>query len=441
MEDNLQEKLMEIGLALPDLLMPKKDIDYEKWTVIACDQYTSQPEYWEKVEALVGESPSSLRLMLPEIYLEKEDTEQKLKQVQLTMQDYLKKDIFDILPQTAVLVERTFSSGKIRQGLVMAVDLEKYDYSAQSASLIRPSEGTIVSRLPPRIKIREKAPLELPHIMLLLDDPEKTVLEPLFNQDSKETLYDFPLLLGAGHLKGWKLQEPDKLKDSLQFLLKKAALKSNNPLLYAVGDGNHSLATAKAVWENAKQNLDLESRKNHPARFALVEIVNLYGPSLEFEPIYRLLKHCDRKSLLDFLKEKAQCRISESSREKVHQAVFKSTDSKQRIGFVDSHGYCLLEFEKEMHSLALGTLQYWLDEFCRIHSHVDLDYIHGLEDLVELSQAVNTLGLIVPCIQKEDFFQTIEADGVFPRKTFSMGEAEEKRFYLEARLIQEKSNA
>ncbi len=450
-------KLESLGLRLPEVLLPAAGTDYGKWAVVACDQYSSEREYWKRAEGLVAGAPSTLGLIFPEAYLEDADADGRIARIQATMRDYLARGVLASVGEGLVLVERfTPFEKKPRVGLVLAVDLEAYRYGADSTSLIRPSEGTIVERLPPRMRIRRGAPLELPHIMLLLDDPKRSVIEPVHAaRKDLPTLYDFELMLGSGRIRGWKVADPavlDAMAQALAALADPAAFKakygSDHPLLFAVGDGNHSLATAKAGWEEMKAAHPGDaSLSEHPARYALVELVNVYDEGLPFHPIHRLLTGVDEGALLGALEgasEGAAARglafeIDRCPSPAAAMAAVDATDANvsgaQKIACLSPAGSLVITFPKPKAKLAAGTLQDFLDPFLKSSPGLGIDYIHGTESLLALAAKPGNLGLYLPPIDKSGFFATLVRDGVMPRKTFSMGEAPEKRFYVEARKI------
>ncbi|MBQ7033824.1 MAG: DUF1015 domain-containing protein [Clostridia bacterium] len=401
-----------------DILLPK-NTDWEKWSVVACDQYTSEPEYWEKVESLVGDAKSTLRLTLPEIYLESADAPERIAAIGRAMETYapeMKK-----LENSFVYVERTLSGGRVRRGIVGMVDLEAYNYEKGAKSPIRATEGTVIERIPPRLKVREGASMELPHVMILIDDRDKTVIEPLAEKKG-EVLYDFDLMMGGGHIAGWRVEdtEADRVQEAIAALAVgfTARTGEENPFVFAMGDGNHSLATAKAYYENIKKTLSPEEAAAHPARYALAEIVNLHDEALIFEPIHRVVFGVNPETLLaDF---EAFC------------AKNKGNNAPQEIPFYHAGGEGVLKIEQPVSPLAVGTLQRFLDE-----QNVKIDYIHGADVTERLGKEPGNIGFLLPPMDKNALFDTVEADGVLPRKTFSMGEACEKRFYLEARKITE----
>lgn len=430
------------GVHIPVLLLPKKEIDLTKWAVVACDQFTSQPEYWKEVEDLVGDAPSTLRLIFPEVYLGQDD-QSRIARIQGTMHSYLKDGILE--EERGFLLVRRTTQGphgpRTRSGLLACIDLEEYDYHKGSTSLIRPTEGTILDRLPPRIRIREGAPLELPHVMLLIDDPERTVIEPLVARLGELSMrYDVELMQGGGHLTGYTVDargEAEALA-ALQSLASPEvfARKYQQPpdtplLLFAVGDGNHSLATARAVWEKIKTSTgDL----SHPARYALVEIVNLHDEGLEFEPIHRVLFDV-KKDFLAWLKEslKDQVNVTPCTPEEAFARV--GGGETHRVAFVQSEGAGVITFQNPSQNLPVATLQQLLDSFLAEGGAHSIDYVHGTDALYELGARPKNLGFFLPPMPKSDLFKTVILDGALPRKTFSMGEAFEKRYYLECRRI------
>ncbi len=421
---------MDIGLKTPTILLPNDTIDISRWTVVACDQYTSELDYWQKVKEITDGSPSTLNLIYPEVYLNESEDESKkrIETINATMQDYLDKSIFNSF-DGFVLLDRKTIHVESRKGLVIALDLEKYDYNKGSQTLIRATEKTIVDRLPPRMKIRENAPIELPHIMVLIDDPEKTVIEPLFNKDL-EVIYDFDLMQNSGHLKGYKIDSTDIIKEienKLIALANNFNYEDKGTLLFAMGDGNHSLATAKAIWEEKKkQGADME----HPARYALVELVNVHDEGLTFEPIHRVIFDID---LQDFF-EKA----------KENDFEVKYFDSEEQMDAFESKGHAikfvtkdsvgLLIKENPEHNIEVGTLQLFLDKYLE-GKDSELDYIHGKDVVTNIGSKENNIGFFLPPMNKNDLFKTVILNEALPRKTFSMGEADEKRFYLECRKI------
>lgn len=407
--------MKNIPLKPADILLPNVS-DMQKWSVVACDQYTSEPEYWKSVENFVNDSPSSLRLILPELYLESDDCDSRIEKIHSEMEEYLKKNIFVNYEKALIYVERTLLNGTVRKGIIGSVDLEEYDYSKGSKSLIRATEGTVTSRIPPRLKVRNNATLELPHILILIDDVEKTVVESIDKTKLKK-LYDFDLMKNGGHIEGYLIENADEIFSALNAMYEK--LDMTNPLFFAVGDGNHSLATAKAYWEKIKTELSEEESKYHPARYALAEIGNLHDDSLVFEPIHRVVFNCNPDNLLASLKK------------------FYNTSKETGIQSFEAvfNGKCeTIYISNPKSNLAVGSLQIFLDEYAK-ENDIKVDYIHGKGTVHSLTKEENTIGFLLPPMDKSDLFKTVISDGALPRKTFSMGEASEKRYYLEARKI------
>jgi hypothetical protein len=442
----------ELGIEAPNILLPNSGVDLTLWSVVACDQFTSQPEYWEKLADEIGEDPSTLNLVFPEVYLGDADSEQRVDRINATMEAYLQKGVLEELEPGFVLLDRKTSHAPSRKGLIVALDLEKYDYKPGSQSLIRATEGTIEDRLPPRIKIRKNAKIELPHIMVLIDDPDRTVIEPLFEKDLSP-IYDFELNAGGGHLRGWRVDAQEDMASVFQSLEalsdqsvfdSKYGVLGKGVLLYAMGDGNHSLATAKSIWESLKAEADSpESVMDHPARFALVELMNVHDEGLEFEPIHRVAFGVDADELLLGMKQFFADEGSEVALElfdslesaKKRLANLDSNPSEHRVLWVAPNEHGLIRLSNPSRNLEVGNLQAFLDAFLE-GSESELDYIHG-EDVVEgLGSKEGNIGFILPGIGKSDLFKTVVLDGALPRKTFSMGKADEKRYYLEARRIQ-----
>ena len=415
-----------------DILLPK-DCDYDKWSVVACDQYTSRPEYWQRVEERVGRAPSALRLILPESSLDGPQVEMDITDINATMAAYLREGRFKTLPGAMVYVERTLFSGKVRRGLVGMADLTAYDYEPGSDVLIRATEGVVHTRIPPRVAVRKNAPIELPHAMLLCDDPGRTVVEPLAAETaSMELLYDFDLMEQGGHVKGWRLNETqlERVASALAALADPAAFNAkygteNQPvMLFAVGDGNHSLATAKECYERQKRFMPPEKWDSLPARFALCELVNLHDGSLEFEPIHRVVFHTDPQALLDAL-----VRAYPGARRGA-----ASEGDGMTLGWLCAGAGGAVTLPASAARLPVAALQSFLDDYLMDHEG-RVDYIHGEEVAREFAARPGNIAFLLPPMDKEALFPTVIHDGVLPRKTFSMGEAHDKRFYLEARKI------
>ena len=418
---------MKVPFKRGNILLPK-DTDMTKWSVIACDQYTSEPEYWADVEKIVGNNPSTLNLTLPEIYLEESDVEERIKKINSNMEELVNSDFFNEYKDSMIYLERTGADGKVREGLIGIVDLEDYSYEKGSQTLIRATEKTVIERIPPRVKVRENASLELPHIMILIDDEKKEIIESLKNKVSEnDKLYDFDLMKNGGHVKGYLLNENamDEVDKSLERLMdkeyfeRKYDVTDKGVLLFAMGDGNHSLATAKACYENLKKKMGEEEALNSKARYALVEIVNLHSNALEFEAINRVIFNTNSADLLNKLKE-----YYNINKEGNGQKVRVITNN------IDEDWY----IENPKSNIAVGSIQLFLDEYLS-NNDGKIDYIHGDDVTRELGSKENNVGFIFEAMKKTDLFKTVILDGALPRKTFSMGHANDKRYYLEARKI------
>ena len=404
-----------------DILMPRVE-DMSKWAVIACDQFSSNPAYWERVRANAGDAPSTINLILPEAELGTPQEEAHLSVINTTMAEYQSGDVFQTYERALVYVERTLESGAIRKGLVGMVDLDAYDYSVGSVSAIRATEKTVVERIPPRMRVRRNAPIELPHILMLCDDHEKVLIEPIEAMKADlPLLYDFDLMEGGGHITGWLVQGEavDAFEARLEAYTAAVGEKYTGlpgvPMVFAVGDGNHSLATAKACYEELKAanpGVDLSS---HPARYALVELENIHDEAQVFEPIHRVLVKTDPQKLLRDL----ECVCAEGG-----------FPVKWYVGQESG----VIYLDKSRSQLAVGALQSFLDEWMK-ENEAEIDYIHGDEDTRQLAQQDGAIGFLLPAMEKSQLFRGVIADGVLPRKTFSMGHAREKRYYLEGRAI------
>ncbi len=392
-----------------DILLPECT-DMEKWSVVACDQYTAQPEYWKRVEEFVGDSPSTLNIVYPEAFLSEGDA--RIEKINSCMKKYIDSDLFATLNDSLIYIERTVNNGKVRRGVVGSIDLEEYDYSKGSKSAIRATEGTILERIPPRVKIRKNAPLELPHAILLLDDVNDFVLGGI---EKKKPLYDFDLMENGGHIAGWHIT--GDAADAVVARMNKLAKTAPDNLVLAVGDGNHSLATAKACWEALKPTLSEEEIKDHPARFCLVEVENIHDKALEFEPIHRVVFG------------KALSQVAEDMK-KYYDVCEEACDGAQEMVLVSGDKEPRLWVKNPSSNLNVGTLQKFLDDM-----KYEIDYIHGEDVVRQLSNRRDAMGFILPCPQKSELFETVILDGALPRKTFSMGEANEKRVYLEVKKI------
>lgn len=423
----------ELGIELPRMLLPKNGADMRKWAVVACDQYTSEPEYWQRVDAFVGDAPSALRLILPEALLSEDPAENARREdgIVRAMERYLQSGVFRELPEGAMLIRRYLPCG-VRTGLILAFDLERYDYSKGSTSLIRATEGTVEERARARLSLRRRALIELPHILMLIDDPEKTVIEPLSNLD-KSPEYDFELMEGGGRITGTFLDETELsgAKHALSELAKKQSGRFGKPLLlYAMGDGNHSLAAAKAVWEEVKPSLTEKEREHHPLRFALCELVNVHDDGILFEPIHRLLTGVTP----DAVNEIAYILAEQNGDVSVGKATDEHPEFAHVLPFVQSGEEGELVVPAPASRLAVATLQNALEVYAK-KTGARIDYIHGDDALKKLASREGSLGFLLPAMEKADLFATVILEGALPKKTFSMGEAQEKRYYLEARAL------
>lgn len=423
--------IMSTAFRPADILIPQNasnSDNMEKWAVVACDQYTSEPEYWEDVSKIVGDEKSALNLILPEVYLENSDVDKRIDRIHENMAEYVSSDTFKEYKNSLVYVERIQSDGKLRAGIVGMIDLEQYDYTKGSKSAVRATEATVVERIPPRIKVRRGAPVELPHIMILIDDTDRTVVEPLADKKSGfEKVYDFDLMKNGGHISGYVIDKSseEKVLDALEKLgdidafNAKYGLEESAPLVYAMGDGNHSLATAKEFYEEQKRADPHKDMSDAPCRYALVEIVNLHSPALEFEAIHRIVTGVNTEKLLT---------------EMVMELDLAEDKSAQKITVVQGGRHKDMYIHKPSSKLTVGSLQNFLDKYIAENGG-KVDYIHGAEVIDELSKKDNSIGFLLPDMGKSELFPTVISDGALPRKTFSMGHAEDKRFYIEARRI------
>lgn len=394
-----------------DILLPK-NADFSKWAVIACDQFTSQPEYWEEVGREVGDAPSTLHMILPEVLLP--GTDAQISAIHETMAEYLNTDVFAQYKDSYIYVERTLLDGSVRKGLVGALDLNCYDYHPDTVAPVRATEATVQERIPPRMRVRMGAPLEMPHVLLLCDDQKKSIIEPLAEQkENMEKVYDFTLCAGGGKIQGWCLGR--ELTEKVNTLIA-VYEQEKTPLTYAVGDGNHSLATAKACYEALKaENPDMDL-SNHPARYALVELENIHDEAQQFAPIHRVITGTNPGKVLAYL------------------ATACKGDEICPIPWFSADTQGVLQLSIQPGQLPLAVLQQALDTYLA-ENPGEIDYIHGDDVVRQLASREDSLGFLVPGIEKNCFFQSILNDGILPRKTFSMGHAQEKRYYLEARKI------
>lgn len=420
MNDNYT--LLPSNILLPDF----SKVDGTRWAVIACDQYTSEPEYWEKAKSIIGDAPSTLSLIIPEVYLS--ETDVRVPAINKNMEEYL-KTVLKERKNSMIYTERVQRDGRVKHGIVAMVDLEEYDFSVGSKSLIRATEGTVLERIPPRVKVRKGAPVELPHIMLLIDDDKKTVVEPITNKkQSLEKIYDFELMQGGGKVSGYLVDDSDfeKINDGLSALISDENAKrlygdAPSKLLFAVGDGNHSLATARTCYLNVKETLG-DKALSHPSRYALVEVVNLHDDALEFEPIYRVLFGVDTKKVVRAMENYAK--------------TLNGNEKPQTVKIITKDGESEFTFTNPEKQLTVGTLQDFIDGYLK-ENDGEVDYIHGEDSVCTLSSKENAIGFIFSGMEKSQLFKTVIYDGALPRKTFSIGHAYDKRYYIESRKIKE----
>lgn len=411
-----------------DILVPR-GVDMEKWSVIACDQFTAQPEYWRRVEEIAGSSLSTLRLMLPEAYLETCDVESETGKIADNMRRYLEQGVFDIVKQSYIYVERQLSGGSIRRGMMGLLDLEHYDYTEESNTLIHATEGTVRDRLPPRVSVRRSAALEMPHVVVFIDDPDYTVIDPvIYMQRNPEKLYDFELMQGGGHVTGWRISDEnaDSVEKALialedrDLLEKKYGIPDRPPIVYAVGDGNHSLAAARLCWEEIRKTLTAEQRIGHPSRYSLVELVNIHDSSIEFEPIHRVLFETDNRRFIhaagEFFAPYA------GGKGDTHEVEFLASGQSHRI---------------RLGGLTIARVISLCEDFITGYAANNggrIDYIHD-SAAAELGAEPGNAAIILPAMKKSELFPSIIRSGAFPRKSFSIGHALDKRYYLECRRL------
>lgn len=396
----------KLGFMPADILLPQNS-PLESWSVVACDQYTSEKEYWEEVEKLTENKTSTINLVFPEIYLN-DDKKGRVESINRTMQEYVDGGVFKTLENSFVYVERALASGRTRKGLVGMIDLEMYDYSEKAFAAIRATEKTVIERIPPRVEIRKGAALELPHVMLLMNDETDGVIKAAENA-KEEKLYDFDLMMNGGRIKGYRVPPVKEIYDAVEKLWEKG-----ENAVYVVGDGNHSLATAKECWNMVKASLGESERENHPARYALIELNNVHSDAIEFEPIHRVVFGCDSNDLLT--------KLTASEGENEHEVVYIADGETKTVKF-NSH-----------YSLTVAALQDFLDEYVKANN-LEIDYIHGEESTKKVASSGKNAGFILPDVNKSGLFSGVAKDGSLPRKTFSIGHAFEKRYYLEARKI------
>ncbi|MCL2185201.1 MAG: DUF1015 domain-containing protein [Treponema sp.] len=443
---NNNEKINSLGMEIPSILLPKT-ADLQKWSVIACDQFTQDRDYWKKAKDFIGDSPSALNLIFPEVFLSDSDADQRIKDIHSTMKRYLQEGVFAEPKQGFIYIERDTPYQKKRRGLVTAIDLEHYDWHPHSRPLIRCTEGTVQERLPPRCNIRRGAPLELPHVLLLIDDDKDTLLPQLGERiKNLPPCYSTQLMMDSGNVTGWFLDKPqdisfitEKLNDLYNRSLSRyddgtAGTSGQNPFLFAVGDGNHSLASAKCIWEEYKtKNKEQKTDIYHPCRYALVEIENIYDPAIQFEPIHRLVFDIGFDKTVSLLSQLPDfsCNAVGSKEELSKLCARKSAGNY--FGVICQNQYALIETSAS--GIATACLQPLLDVYAKDNPHL-IDYIHDEKELLRLSSGETkklATGILLPPVQKSGLFETVARIGPLPRKSFSMGHSAEKRFYLESR--------
>ncbi|MBO7178278.1 MAG: DUF1015 family protein [Clostridia bacterium] len=401
---------------IPKILIPNKNVNLEKWATIACDQFCARPKYWEELEEVVGKSPSTLRLTCPEIYLSKGDLDKRIDDVQQEMNKYLASGLFDEY-ESFVLVEREVENGRKRVGVMISIDLDAYNWERVRVP-IRATEGTIVERLPVRIKIRKQAPLELPHAIILIDNPEKNIIEPIYQKkDELEKLYDFELNMGGGRIVGYKIDDSQSVIEKLNGLLDESVQIEkygvDAGIQFAVGDGNHSIATAKVMWEELKKTLTEEEKENHPARFMLVEMVNLYGEGMDFKPIHRLIYN-PTPDFIDGLKA--------------------SLCGQSKLKIVTNDGESYIDCPDKA-SLTISGVQSYIERYLKKNPQVEVEYVHNEDHLLDALQESNGIGIVMPDFPNSELVNFVVNVGNLPKKAFSIGEPEHKRYYLECKSI------
>jgi len=459
----LAKRLEALGTGIPELLLPAGGMDLEAWAVVACDQFTQDRGYWKQVEDRVGSAPSTLRMVLPEVFLEDGDRAERIAKIRSSMRSYLDSGVFSPPARGIAYIERSTPQQALRRGLVLAIDLERYRWEPSERPLIRATEGTVQERIPPRMEIRRGAPLESPHVLLLVDDDERRLIEGLGERaKARKPRYSTKLMTGAGDIRAWLMDtEADFnfIANELERLARKAALRysdantetattgtaakdvngtkgmGEDPFLYAVGDGNHSLATAKAVWDEYKLAHSGEKDiMDHPARWALVEVENIYDDGICFEPIHRVVFGTTADEMLKALSAMKDFKASQvENAEKLETLVAEATVAGTRYGLTCGTENILME--TTVTGLSTDALQPILDAFLAASSKRSIDYLHGADETIRIGKTPGAVGILLPPIGKSDLFSTVARKGPLPRKSFSMGEAIEKRFYLECRAL------
>ena len=445
-----------LAIEVPEVLLPAPWVDVSRWAVIACDQHTSEPEFWRQVEEFVGDSPSTLRLILPEAFLAGDGAdagEDPVPGIHGRMREYLDGGVFGPPAPRFIYLERSTPRAPRRRGLVVALDLEQYDFQEGARSLVRASESTVQERLPARIAVRRGAPLELPHAIVLVDDPEATVIEPVGDRFSaRPPLYDADLMLGAGRVRGWAVEDEAALASIHAALTEQArpeayqqryGVADSDVLLFAVGDGNHALAAARSLWQELRAGLGEDEAATHPARYALVELVNVHDPGVVFEPIHRLVFGVDPGALLEALPDwfddqGSTCRFERAEDHAVLRTrlgELRRDPALHALGTVTAEGLGVMAISEPKSSLAVESLQGFLDAYTASLRDARVDYIHGESAVRGLCAEPDRVGFLLPPMRKDELFGTLVREGALPPKTFSLGEADEKRFYLEARSL------
>ncbi len=425
------------GIKIPKILIPNQKVSLKKWAVIACDQFTSQEDYWHDVERIVGGAPSTLHIILPEVYLENDNVSEIIEQNNKVMKDYLTQGVLEELPEGLLLVERQIGD-RVRKGVMVAVDLEKYDFDPEAKAQIRATEKTVLERIPPRVQIRKGAILETPHIMVMMDDPDNSAIGQLeLHKTELHKIYDFDLMKNGGNIKGYFTDNQVIIENFKEAICN---LNVQDGMVFCVGDGNHSLATAKTVWEEKKMLMTPEEQEVSPLRYALVELVNVRDEGIAFKPIHRILFKVNPTTCLDFIVKRMNDKGLEA---RLIYSRFRYKSSSEVdcggeihvIPFVSKDGSGRIEVANSKDALAISDLQDILDEFLAENPTSSIDYIHGDDAFFELATDYDNLGFFMGALNKSEFFETVINCGVLPKKTFSMGEAEEKRYYLECRYI------
>lgn len=420
-----------LGLAVPRIVLPDEQVDMQKWAVVACDQYVSEPKYWNEVEKYVGTSASALHIMLPEIYLGRADTQSRIEHTKKTMHYYFEDGVLMQLPSGFVLVERSIR-GKVRKGLMVLVDLDDYEYEKGKKAVIRSTEKTILERVPPRLEIRRGALLEMPHIMLLMDDKKDTVIGPIHAEKHRlAEVYDFELMMDGGRVSGYLVDDKQLEQNALDAL---ANLPEYNGMRFCMGDGNHSLVVAKTLWEEAKKNMSEEEREYSPLRYALAELVNLHDEALQFEPIHRIVSKVSPSQCIQYVTD-GLCREGAQARLVFSRRKDKPRSDQTSIYFTSKESSGRIEIANPMGKTAAELIQPVLDEYLEQNAASKIEFVHGDEAFLEQTVQYDTLGFYMPAMDKDTFFETVVRCGELPRKSFSLGEANEKRYYIECRML------